>query len=1348
MTDAETLRGLWEGAYGPGSAGAGQDPGATRRPAADAGDATLSGLGTLAATLSGGRTTGGTLSGGATIGRSDGTAPAATVPAGYDLLGEVGRGGMGVVYRARQRALARDIALKFIKPEAAGGTARDRFVSEALVNGLLDHPNIVPVHELGADPDGEVYLAMKLVGGRSWKQLLHPQTAEDRAAAASCDLDRHLAILHAVGNAVAFAHSRGIVHRDLKPENVMVGEFGEVLVMDWGIAVDIRDQPGEDRRAQHKSTVTAPSGTPSYMAPELAEGRGRDISPATDVYLLGAILHEVLTGAPPHRGRTLLEVLVAASRSEAPAYGPAIPAGLAAIAITAMAREPQARFPSIAEFQAALARFAKHRDSERIADAARGRLEQADAAGAADDAARNRRYADYAEAVAGFRQALVLWDANPRARTGEREARLAYGRAALAGGDLGLANAQIEELAGDEADGLRTQVAAARADAHARTRAATRNRRLLAGSAVLLIAGLGTGVALVNAERSRTAGERDKAEEARTRAERAQAAEAESRALAEKRQGEAQEQRDKAVAAERLAQEQREAADKARLAAQETLVRSLLQRAREAGGAMAAVWEASALRTASGLPEHERILRRRLAARLGTQAELLSLHLLPGAIDGAALREPWGKDPVRCFGADGARALLETRAAWPAAALRVWDLDRGVALSDAWDQPVNVTGPALWFSADGGLRRAGELGSEKVRLPDGMADGISAESAESVEVDDFFLIHGVPSDAERRRPALPLTGKLGRSWVSPDRTIALLCIDDERKVLVDLGARKVLWERKHAGTVNSVAWTTHAVLLRAEEKSDEDWTPAIVRMPLAASGAVDSWGLGPEWDGSLEGLHALDDDGRRVLLELQSERMRVLHLADLMPAGDGPQAGLVVPRGATLPVLGKVADVRRRGDALRVVSQPETFGLGGYGFDHTLVYRWKLPEAPPLAVPLIGDLRSVAASADGRVAAVVAGGGLRFLALPDVRMIGAQIGVDAAKPVTLSLDAAGRRCAIGQGGVLRVVEVATGAPVGTPWNLLEPGRTVDPDEDPTPLFSLSRDGGRLVARTDQGGMRWREIPSGRSGGIDDVVGGSTDADLVIDGERRIVRPWDPAFAPVQLEVPAGHPFQFADASRDGRRVLAVSGFKETPTYARVWDTGTGKAVSREWNFQMYPIGGVFSPDGARVAIQVMDEGVRLWDIASGEPLTRGLGGGIMGADLRNRELTSNGSPVFSPDGRMLVMSASDGTSWYDTILNEQVLYVPGSPSMSAVIGVQVLGDGARLPQVLADGSVLGVDGRRLAVGEDDREPDTLVALTAIRAGRRIDASGTPIDVLPADLPALVEQLRRAAPTSR
>ena len=512
---AAHLRSLWVPTLGDGD-WSGLSPERSYRPPetqADLplteADATLSGLGTLGGKPGRGETQtapDGTLSARPTLG-GESTAPGARVQgpalAGFDLLGEVGRGGMGVVFRARQRSLARDVAIKLIRSGGTAPSARGQFVAEALVNGLLDHPNIVPVHELGTTDQGEVFLAMKLVGGSTWRELLHPRGFVGPAA----DLERHLGILQSVSNAVAFAHSKGIVHRDLKPENVMVGSFGEVLVMDWGIAVDVRDRVESDARTRHKSTIQSPSGTPAYMPPELALGRGSDIGPWTDTYLLGAILHEILTGRPPHAGANLLEVLLAAGESRPPRLPEGTPGGLARVCTRALEADPARLYRSVAEFQAALGDFLQHRASERIAEEARRTLAQVGGSSRADEAARTRRYGQFAEAIAGFRQALVLWDGNDSARAGEREARVAFARAALESGDVVLAQTQIEALpAGDaEAAVLRREhldLCAARDRARAM---ALRMKRALIGGAVLLIVGLGTGLSLLIREQWKSA---------------------------------------------------------------------------------------------------------------------------------------------------------------------------------------------------------------------------------------------------------------------------------------------------------------------------------------------------------------------------------------------------------------------------------------------------------------------------------------------------------------------------------------------------------------------------------------------------------------------------------------------------------------------------------------------------------------------------------------------------------------------------------------------------------------------------------------------------------------------------
>lgn len=407
---------------------------------------------------------------------------------GFDVVEEIGRGGMGIVFRSRQRSLDREVALKRVHSNVDSDSTRGQFVSEALITGWLDHPNIVPVHDLSVSDDGEVSLAMKLVGGRSWAELLTDRR-DDREW-----LSQQLDILLSVSNALAFAHSRRILHRDLKPENVMVGEYGEVLLMDWGIAIDFADEPSG--KTMHRSEVTGPAGTPLYMAPELAEGRASAQGPVTDVYLLGAVLHEVLTGRPPHLGETLLDVLTAAAESTPPEFDASVPEGLQEICRTAMARDPADRYPTVTAFQGAVRDYLRHRESAWIAedaatalDRCRGVRVRADL----DEVSRNRLYGDFGAAVAGFQQARALWAENRRAEIGERDARLAYAQAALTLGDFGLADTQLEPLAemGDgDAQALMRKNASAR---EARLRASRTNRNLRWGllglGAVLLVGG-------------------------------------------------------------------------------------------------------------------------------------------------------------------------------------------------------------------------------------------------------------------------------------------------------------------------------------------------------------------------------------------------------------------------------------------------------------------------------------------------------------------------------------------------------------------------------------------------------------------------------------------------------------------------------------------------------------------------------------------------------------------------------------------------------------------------------------------------------------------------------------------
>jgi serine/threonine protein kinase len=197
----------------------------------------------------------------------------------YEVRRRLGRGGMGVVYAAQDRVLEREVAVKVLDRAAGDSDAARRLRSEARILALLEHPGIVPVHDAGTLPDGRVFYVMKLVRGERL----------DVALEAATSLTERLDLFLRICDAVSFAHARGVVHCDLKPQNVMIGSFGEVLVMDWGVA----------RRIGQEGAADAIAGTPGFMAPEQNAGSAGSVDTRADVYALGVILDGLLPATAP-----------------------------------------------------------------------------------------------------------------------------------------------------------------------------------------------------------------------------------------------------------------------------------------------------------------------------------------------------------------------------------------------------------------------------------------------------------------------------------------------------------------------------------------------------------------------------------------------------------------------------------------------------------------------------------------------------------------------------------------------------------------------------------------------------------------------------------------------------------------------------------------------------------------------------------------------------------------------------------------------------------------------------------------------------------------------------------------
>lgn len=277
----------------------------------------------------------------------------------FELQEIIGEGGMGLVRTSYQRTLRRHVVVKHPHESDPISNQTKALVKEGILTGFLEHPNIVPVHFLGKMPNGMPALVMKRIAGSTWKEVLaNPnhtmwdKVPQDHTA-------WKLRVLLQVCNAVEFAHSQNVIHRDIKPENIMLGDFGEVYLLDWGIGLKL----DSEEQTQHKHFA----GTPAYMAPEMLLGT---VSKQTDQYLLGATLHELLTGEQKHNAKTLDKVIWQAQRSAPHKYPPSIPKELAAICNRATHKDPEARYPSVRAFREAIEQHLEHRNALSLTQSA------------------------------------------------------------------------------------------------------------------------------------------------------------------------------------------------------------------------------------------------------------------------------------------------------------------------------------------------------------------------------------------------------------------------------------------------------------------------------------------------------------------------------------------------------------------------------------------------------------------------------------------------------------------------------------------------------------------------------------------------------------------------------------------------------------------------------------------------------------------------------------------------------------------------------------------------------------------------------------------------------------------
>ncbi len=386
-----------------------------------------------------------------------GPPPDVEIPVSYTLDRLIGRGGFGEVWEGIQTNFGRRIAVKRLRADlrqrtesaaATGELYELTFRQEALTAGALEHPNIIPVYAYGTDTKGSPVLAMKLIRGRPWSDVLD----EDWDRMAPHDfLGRHLPILIDMAQAVAFAHSRGIIHRDLKPAQVMVGEFGEVLLADWGLAVAHDPEALRRECAGYSAlavpttdTATNPAGTVAYMAPEQTLPTAAKLGPWTDVFLLGGTLYYLLTRTPPWDAAISVAAFADAMRCEVvpPELRTPrreIPRELSDLALHAMAREPSERIASASAFIDALRDYltGSGRRRESMALVREGTAMLAEA---------GNSYQKLGETLTSAERAYALWPENRAADELRSRANAQCVRTAIENRDLVLARAHAERL--------------------------------------------------------------------------------------------------------------------------------------------------------------------------------------------------------------------------------------------------------------------------------------------------------------------------------------------------------------------------------------------------------------------------------------------------------------------------------------------------------------------------------------------------------------------------------------------------------------------------------------------------------------------------------------------------------------------------------------------------------------------------------------------------------------------------------------------------------------------------------------------------------------------------------------
>lgn len=270
-----------------------------------------------------------------------------------DLKESLGIGGMGEVHVANQSPLMREVAIKRSHKQEGDGPSFSSVIREGQQFSRFDHPNIPPIHMLGQDRQGRAVLVMKRISGDDWRSILSDPSHRRWADAGDDRLGWNLNVLIQVCHAVEHAHSRGVVHRDIKTDNIMIGDHGQVYLIDWGVSIDMHE-------ARERTSDNRFIGTPAFAAPEMVIA-GKRLGPATDVYLLGGALFEILNGYPPHIGRSVEQVVKRILEFQPLRFVDAVPERLQRICARALSSMIDERFQTVAEFRTEIQKYLSDR---------------------------------------------------------------------------------------------------------------------------------------------------------------------------------------------------------------------------------------------------------------------------------------------------------------------------------------------------------------------------------------------------------------------------------------------------------------------------------------------------------------------------------------------------------------------------------------------------------------------------------------------------------------------------------------------------------------------------------------------------------------------------------------------------------------------------------------------------------------------------------------------------------------------------------------------------------------------------------------------------------------------------